>query len=469
MTWIKKTGTRIPVSCRGVSPRIVPEVLASRPFCRYGYEHVCKRLSLSKGAPWGSLVTVSPRVSVVIPVYNKWALTRDCLQSLAKAGAVAALEVLVVDNASADATANECLPLGRELFGERFRLLRQERNVNFGPACNIGAQEAAGEHVFFLNNDTLVRPGWLGPLLKAFRDDPRLGAVGPLLTYPVTGRVQHLGVTFTPQLKPVHLFEHFPADHPVVRPGRRLQAVTAAALMIPRRLFLELGGFHEGFVNGFEDVDLCCRLRRAGWRMGCEPGARIVHLASQTPGRFRAEDANHALLTQRCGDYFSPDMHKHAGREGYELRLNEWLMGYAALPERREAELDALHGEETNALALHELLQREPLWRLGYDRLAAVLAAQGEWEAAVYAAWLRAYFFPFVDTAAGLRDIAQQAGIEEQTKECEAKLSIMREEAADREWLAQRARAMLVEAKKNREPELAAAFERWLREYGQPA
>uniref|UniRef100_UPI0012EBC515 glycosyltransferase family 2 protein n=1 Tax=Desulfovibrio cuneatus TaxID=159728 RepID=UPI0012EBC515 len=138
---------------------------------------------------------LSPTVSIIIPVMNKWELTKACLESLARHTPAGVAEVIVVDNGSTDETAHALAPLGKQLFGNLFTPIRWEENRNFGPACNAGAEAARAPMLFFLNNDTLLTPNWLPPLLEAFDANPRLGAVGPLLLYE-NGTVQHMGVTF---------------------------------------------------------------------------------------------------------------------------------------------------------------------------------------------------------------------------------------------------------------------------------
>ena len=90
-----------------------------------------------------------PEFSVIIPVFNKWELTKDCLISLREHGGGHDFEVIVADNASSDATATDLAPLGASLFGERFTAIRFEENKNFGPACNAGAKAATAPILFF--------------------------------------------------------------------------------------------------------------------------------------------------------------------------------------------------------------------------------------------------------------------------------------------------------------------------------
>lgn len=180
------------------------------------------------------------RVAVVIPVFNQWKLTADCLRSLREHTPDEDVQVIVVDNGSTDETAGACGVLGHELFGTRFEHVRLDENINFGPGCNLGASRADADFLFFLNNDTLLTPGWLAPLLTSFQNNLQQGAVGPLLLFPVTDRVQHVGVAFRPEKEGAHLYEQFPGDHPLVHVKRSLQAITGAALLIPRALFVQV-------------------------------------------------------------------------------------------------------------------------------------------------------------------------------------------------------------------------------------
>ena len=179
------------------------------------------------------------RTSIIIPAWNLWETTASCLHSLARHDA--GMQVVVVDNGSSDATGPELEPLGRKLFGDRFRRVRLPENLGFAAGCNAGARAADGDALLFLNNDTQVSPGWLPPLEEALAA-PGVGAVGPLLLYP-DGRTQHCGVSFTLLGGVRHLYADFPGEHPAVRREHPLQAITGAALLLRRADFEAAGGF----------------------------------------------------------------------------------------------------------------------------------------------------------------------------------------------------------------------------------
>lgn len=339
-------------------------------------------------------------LTVVIPALNLWEITRSCLESLAASLRGGAIRIVVVDNGSGDATATECAPFGESLFGERFTHLRLPENWGFGRACNAGAELAASRFVLFLNNDTTCSGNWLAPLLRAFEAEAGVGAVSPLLVFPEgtgkyeAGRVQHAGVCLDPSLHPTHVWSLFPPRHGAIRRRRSLQALSAAALLCPAQVFRDLGGFFPGFENGGEDMDLSCRMRRAGLKLRLVPESVVQHHTSLTPGRFDHARENARLLAERCRACFSPDLFRFWRGEGYEPRLTDWLEPYAVLP-GNDAEPDPA---------------REPLALEAYaPALAAARTASDSGEAARLAG-LAAALFPSPARFAAAHEAALAAG-----------------------------------------------------------
>jgi GT2 family glycosyltransferase len=334
----------------------------------------------------GRVTDHSARTTVVIPVHNKWKLTEACLRSLAKTLAGKHCEIIVIDNASSDITKEACPALGQTLFGDFFRYHRAEHNLNFGPASNLGANMARGDFLLFLNNDTLAVPGhedWYDKLLQDFSTYPDLAATGPVLLYPPTtgnplgATVQHLGVFVTPTLKVGHLYEGIPVNSPLAAKRRFFQIITGACMLMPRALFLEYGGFDEGYVNGSEDIDLCTRLFAAGRRFTVNPKARLYHLCSQTPGRHSHEAANFRRFSATSMRLMCPDWHLHINADGFELQVSEWSTISPGLKTNEVAKIGPLltSGDTT---ALIGGIRLFPLWYEGYAKLAALLAEEGK-------------------------------------------------------------------------------------------
>ena len=337
--------------------------------------------------------------SVVIPVFNQWRLTRQCLEALAGTTAGESVEVIVIDNASTDETAQACPALGGGLFGGRFVYRRAEKNLNFGPASNLGARIARGATLIFLNNDTEPLPGWYRPLLRDLDELPDVAATGPVLLYPDGGRdgagedgrngrpgrrsifgrtVQHLGVYVTPFLSVGHLYEGIPGDSPLAKKRRFFQIITAACMAMRADLFRQAGGFDERYVNGFEDVDLCARLWSRGLRMTVNPDSRVVHLTSQTAGRYGHDAENSRLLAQNAQPLLAPDLHVHVANDGLRLALCPWQRLRPALPKPLADRLRRFlpgDGARADREALTRLLTLNPYWDAGLEILAAHAAS----------------------------------------------------------------------------------------------
>lgn len=258
-----------------------------------------------------------PDVSIVIPVCNNKELTRNCIRSILENTPNIAFEIIAVDNGSTDGTAEMLISLERE---GPLRCVANQENLGFAKACNQGAKAAKGRYLVFLNNDTRVQGRWLDALRSCAVRDNRIGAVGAKLLFD-DGLIQHAGVVFDQKLKPVHIYKFFHPHHPAVQKTREFQAVSAACMLVGKDVFDQLGGFDEQYLNGYEDVDFCLRLRRDGYKVVYCPKSVVTHLESLTPGRFEAMDRNKELLLSRWGDALIADELETYRQDGivYEL------------------------------------------------------------------------------------------------------------------------------------------------------
>lgn len=250
-----------------------------------------------------------PRVSIVIPVYNKLEFTKACLLALQANTPSHLYETIIVDNASNDGT--------EEFLKEqssRIRFIRNEANQGFARACNQGASAAQADLILFLNNDTEPQPGWLEPLIYILDSDPRVAAAGSKLLYP-DGTIQHAGILIvedhpsTDLLVAINAHQGRPSDFPLANHPLTVQALTAACLLVRASAFLETGGFDEEYWNGYEDVDLCLSLRETEWQLVYEPASVIIHHESQSgPERFRMAQQNISRLHARWLGKVRPDL-----------------------------------------------------------------------------------------------------------------------------------------------------------------
>lgn len=236
------------------------------------------------------------KVSFVIPLFDCLDLTKACLASL-----VATIprgldhEIILVDDGSTDGTREWLRTLGAPV-----RVLLNERNLGYAASNNRGAREARGDVLGLLNNDLVLLPGWLPPVLRHFRLGRRPGMVGNVHLIPTTGAVDHSGIAIDTNAKPAHL--GIPRGLEKLRPSRPVVAVTAACAFVRRDTFLALGGFDEGFQNGGEDVDFCLRARAAGLHNWVAMRSRVLHHVSASPGRKTNDEQNSRRLAARWRD-----------------------------------------------------------------------------------------------------------------------------------------------------------------------
>jgi GT2 family glycosyltransferase/glycosyltransferase involved in cell wall biosynthesis len=254
------------------------------------------------------------KVSIVIPVLNKIEFTQQCLDRIWRnTDPAIAYEVIVVDNGSADGTAGWFA--GPTCFPKPVTYLRHGSNLGFAGGNNAGARQSHGEYLLFLNNDTLVQAGWLSEMLLVAESDPTVGIVGIKQLFPYTNVIYHTGVVFAPGGVPQHLYPHLDASLPQVNQQREYQAVTGACLLISRSLFDKCGGFDEAYRNGYEDTDLCLKVRQLGARVVCCTKAFIYHYGQVSEGRTADDGENAALFARRWRDVVRVDQDEYLLRD----------------------------------------------------------------------------------------------------------------------------------------------------------
>lgn len=243
------------------------------------------------------------KVSIIIPVFNKIELTEKCLDSIVKnTSAKYQFEVIIVNNGSTDSTVEIVSEFSAKY--PNFHLINLEENLGFAKANNIASKRAKGEYLLLLNNDTEVQPGWLEAMVEYADNDSTIGAVGSKLLFP-DNTIQHAGLLIykkytsknESQLIAIHNHYKKSPDDPFVNIPYEYQALTAACLLIPKVLYKQLNGFDERFWNGYEDVDLCLRIRKAGYKLVYCPASTLIHHESQSGAeRFSKVPENVDLL-----------------------------------------------------------------------------------------------------------------------------------------------------------------------------
>lgn len=225
-----------------------------------------------------------PSASIVVPTYNGVDHLVPCLRALDETLPPSfSGEVLVVDDASETETALALEHL--EFVYPWLRVIRNETNAGFITSCNRGAEEARGEFLVFLNDDTVPLSGWLEALLRVFRTHPDAGAVGGRLVYP-DGRLQEAGGVIFDDASGANFGRgDDDMDAPLYAYLRPVHYCSGALLATPRKLFLEVGGFDLRYRPAYyEDTDYCFTVRSQGRTVYYQPESVVVHLEGATSG-----------------------------------------------------------------------------------------------------------------------------------------------------------------------------------------
>jgi len=239
-----------------------------------------------------------PLVSIVVVTHGAWSWAERALAAVT-AHTDVPHEVIVVDNASPDGTADRV----RELF-PGVRLLENDANLGFGAANNQAARVARGSVLALVNSDAVVPRGWIGPLLAAL-DRPGVGAVQPALVNE-DGTMQIAGALAAPDGSVLALGNGDPVDDPAWQFPRATDFGAAACLLVGREDFLGVGGFHAAYNPAyFEDADLCLTLLERGLRTTYVPDVRVLHGGFASGGEAAAAELferNRPIFVERWGE-----------------------------------------------------------------------------------------------------------------------------------------------------------------------
>lgn len=240
-----------------------------------------------------SLRSDYPLVSIIIPTKDKPELIERCLQSIYKITTYPNFEVIIIDNGTTDPAAKKIIdacPCKKIPYFEKF---------NFSKVNNIGAKNAKGDYVIFLNNDTQILSGdWIHNLLY-YAEQGDIAAVGPLLKFP-DNKVQHAGVVLGFRGTADHIMRDYPSDCDgyagSLTCAREVSAVTAACMMVKKSVFMEVGGFNEYYSVIYQDVDLCLKFITRGYRIIFNPRVIILHYECSTRDKHQYDFIDRTLL-----------------------------------------------------------------------------------------------------------------------------------------------------------------------------
>ena len=233
------------------------------------------------------LPTELPLVSIIVPTKDKPELLEACVETLLSRTSYAPFELLIVDNGSVES--RTLAYLDRIRNNSRVRVLPYPHAYNYSAINNFAARSAGGSYLCLLNNDTeVIEADWLTEMTR-YAVRPEIGAVGAKLLYS-DGTIQHAGVVVGIGDAAGHAHRNLPAGDAgyfcQAHLPHYVSAVTGACLLVDKRKFLAVGGLDEETLPiAFNDVDLCLKLERGGWRNVYVPHAVLIHHESKSRGK----------------------------------------------------------------------------------------------------------------------------------------------------------------------------------------
>lgn len=222
----------------------------------------------------------SPEVSIIIPVYNQLAYTLQCLKAIAlNVADSTALEIILINDCSTDQTKEHLETVSA------ITLVNNQSNQGFIQSCNFGASVAKGKYLYFLNNDTEIKPNCIESLMEVLAQDEQVGAVGSKLIYP-HGALQEAGGIIWQDASGWNYGRGNSSNAPEYNYLRPVDYCSAASLMVRKEIFERLNGFEQDFTPAYyEDTDLCFAIRhQLGLKVMYQPQSEVIHYEGVSSG-----------------------------------------------------------------------------------------------------------------------------------------------------------------------------------------
>ena len=220
-----------------------------------------------------------PKYSIIIPVFNQVEYTKQCIEAVWETCKGMNYEIIVIDDCSSDGT-DEYL----QSLGSRVRAHRNEKNQGFILNCNYAASIANGEYIVLLNNDTIPQENWLEALAEPFSMYENVAATGALMIHPDNKVLEACSIVFSDGSG----WNYGRGDnYESTRYNfiREVDYVSGGGMMVPKKIWNELGGLDTYFCPAYyDDIDFCFKARKAGYKVLYTPFSRIIHFEGMTGG-----------------------------------------------------------------------------------------------------------------------------------------------------------------------------------------
>lgn len=272
--------------------------IEAKPYCIQSAKRAIKdhldRLHLNGEVTDSSVITTykinykiigRPMISIIIPNKDHIEDLKKCIASITSKSSYDNYEIIIVENNSEE---ERTFSYYKSLQNNsKIKVLHFEGEFNYSAINNFGFKHSSGEYILLLNNDVeVINRDWLQEMLM-FAQRKDIGAVGAKLLYP-DDKIQHAGVILGINGVAGHAHKGWDKDSPGyaarISIAHNVSAVTAACLMMSKEVFLEVGGLDESFAVAFNDIDLCMRIREAGYLIVYTPYAQLYHYESKSRG-----------------------------------------------------------------------------------------------------------------------------------------------------------------------------------------
>lgn len=261
-----------------------------------------------------------PLVSIIIPVYNQYNYTIQCLQSILKSKDTTPFEIIIADDCSTDKTRTITKKV------KNISVITSNKNLGYIKNCNNAAKHARGKYLYFLNNDTIVQHKWLEPLVSTFSLKNNVGVVGSKILNS-DGSIQECGVLMYKDI--FHNKLSNDSNNSRNNYLKKCDYVSGCSLITPKNLFNKIGGFDEKFSPAYcDDPDYCLAARNLGFDTYVQPKSKILHFGniSYSNTSNSLMNRNNILLREKWGSFFNSRINFAEYKETSDLTRNPTIL-----------------------------------------------------------------------------------------------------------------------------------------------
>lgn len=243
---------------------------------------------------------IKPDISIIIPLYKSRKVILDQINSWDFEDDGLKKEIIYINNADPSGSVDVVVPAWEKLRHKKTKpsckIIDCSTNIGYGPACNVGARQATGDCIIFLNADCVLSENWVRPMYDLLLSDPKIGIVGNMQLRKdgfidslgsemswKSGHFEHVGrnVWEGKPLKGYLTLQDIPPD--IRKKPLPREMVTGCCFLMKKKVFFEVEGFDERYKLGYwEDTDLNMKVKHAGYKIMLEPRSRIIHLGGHS-------------------------------------------------------------------------------------------------------------------------------------------------------------------------------------------